>query len=70
MSDLDDIELEATKKHNGAYKKIVIDVRTIDGKIAELEESIKAMVDDEDYYYYQGIKRCLEEIKKGNINRL
>lgn len=70
MSDLDDEELRETKKHNGADKKIVIDVRAIDGKIAELENMIIAMTDERDYYYFQGVIRTLEEIKKGNINRL
>lgn len=70
MSDLDDEELEATKKHNGIYKKIAIDIRVIDGKIAELEESIKAMTDERDYYYFHGVIRTLEEIKKGNISKL
>lgn len=70
MSDLDDEELRETKKHNGADKKIVIDIRTIDEKIAELENTLLAMTDERDYYYFQGVIRTLEKIKKGNISRL
>lgn len=70
MSDLDEEELEATKKQNKTDTKILLDIREIDGKIKEIEDVIIAMTDEKDFYFFHGVLRTLKQLKKGNLKLL
>ena len=64
MSDLDEQELEATRKLNGADAQVLISINDIDKKIKELEET------PYDRTYCDGIIDCLRAIKRGDISKL
>ena len=71
MCDLDDEELKATRKLNGADTKIVLYYEGVVEKLEELEKWLKVKTpEDEQYYFIKGKIACLQAILKGDISVL
>ena len=68
---LDDDELRATRRANGAETQILIDIKDIDNKIEDLKDWLKTKNPDEDaYYLLQGKIDALIAIKEGRLTHL
>ena len=68
---LDDDELRATRRANGAETQILIDIKDIDNKIEDLKDWLKTKNPDEDaYYLLQGKIDALIAIKEGKLTYL
>lgn len=69
--DLDNQELESTRKHNGANTKIVIPLKGVEEKLEELNKWLEVKTpEDDEYYYIKGKIDTLIALKKGDLSVL
>lgn len=69
--DLDNQELAATRRNNGADTKIVLSLSGVEEKLEELNKWLEVKTpEDDEYYYIKGKIDTLIALKKGDLSVL